>query len=419
MRTLNSDNTLSTDLLQQRERRINDAIALREPDRVPVMSMFGFLPARIAGITFEEAMYDYDKTMQAWTRAMVEFEPDAYDDPYPSRYWGKIMERLDYRQMIWPGHGIGTNLSFQFVEDEYMKAEEYEEFLTDMSDFMLGKYWPRIFGSLHAFEALPPAPCLYSYSGFGKLASLDTPEFENAFENLRSAAKEARKMLAGSAAFEGAMKQLGFPPQFGAMTNAPFDVISDYFRGTIGTMLDMYRVPDKLLGAVERMYHNTLRNGLTALKSGTPRVFIPLHKGADSFMSQEQFEVFYWPTLKRLILDLVDNGLVPFVFWEGECTSRLELIGDIPKGKVVYMFEGTDIFRAKEVLGDSVCIRGNVPISILMMGAEDDVKAYCKRVIDVVGKKGGFIMDASSNLDDARPENVKAMINFTREYGRY
>jgi hypothetical protein len=95
MRTLNSDNTLSTDLLQEREKRINDAIALREPDRVPVMSMFGFLPAKIAGITFEEAMYDYDKTMQAWTRAMVEFEPDAYDDPYPSRYWGKIMERLD------------------------------------------------------------------------------------------------------------------------------------------------------------------------------------------------------------------------------------------------------------------------------------------------------------------------------------
>ena len=51
------------DLLQERERRINDAIALREPDRVPVMCIFGFFPARFAGITFEEAMYDYDKGM--------------------------------------------------------------------------------------------------------------------------------------------------------------------------------------------------------------------------------------------------------------------------------------------------------------------------------------------------------------------
>lgn len=83
------------------------------------------------------------------------------------------------------------------------------------------------------------------------------------------------------------------------------------------------------------------------------------------------------------------------------------------------MFEATDIFRAKEILGDVVCIRGNVPISILMMGTADDVRACCKRLIDVVGRKGGFIMDAATNLDDARLENVKAMFDFTKEYGRY
>jgi uroporphyrinogen-III decarboxylase len=136
-------------------------------------------------------------------------------------------------------------------------------------------------------------------------------------------------------------------------------------------------------------------------------------------MSPKQFENFYWPTLKRLIHELVDNKLVPFVFWEGDCTARLEMIGDIPKGKVVYMFESTDIFKAKEILGDAVCIRGNVPISILMTGTPDDVRRYCKKLIDVVGKNGGFIMDASANLDDAIPENVKAMIEFTKEYGVY
>ena len=136
-------------------------------------------------------------------------------------------------------------------------------------------------------------------------------------------------------------------------------------------------------------------------------------------MSPEQFKTFYWPTLKRLILALIDEGLNPFVFWEGDCTSRLELIGDIPKGKAVYMFEATNIFKAKEILGDVVCIRGNVPISLLIAGTPDDVRAYCKKLIDIVGKKGGFIMDASTNLDDAKPENLKAMIEFTKEYGRY
>ena len=81
--------------------------------------------------------------------------------------------------------------------------------------------------------------------------------------------------------------------------------------------------------------------------------------------------------------------------------------------------ERTDIFHAKEVLGDIVCIRGNVPLSVLCTGNPDDVKEYCKRLINVVGKGGGFIMDASTVLDDAKPENVKALYEFTREYGRY
>ena len=148
------------DLLQQREKRINDAIALREPDRVPVMFIFGFFPARVSGITFEEAMYDYDKTMQSWIKAMVEFQPDAYDDPFTSRFFGRILEQLDYKQFRWPGHGVRSDLSFQYVEDEYMKANEYDAFLADPSDFMLRKYWPRIFGSLQAFENLFSIPGL-------------------------------------------------------------------------------------------------------------------------------------------------------------------------------------------------------------------------------------------------------------------
>ena len=411
--------TLSADLLRQREERINDAIELKEPDQVPVMFIFGFFPARVAGITFEDAMYDYDKTMQSWIRVMVEFQPDTYDDPFTGRFWGKILEGLDYKQFRWPGHGVASNLSFQYVEDEYMKADDYDALLRDPSDFILRKYWPRIFGSLRAFENLFSIPGLYSYSGFGKLATLDTPEMAKALEDLMAAAKEAKRMLSGSTEYGAKMKELGFPPQFGSMAHAPFDVISDFLRGTVGAMLDMYRKPDRLLEAAETIYPFMLQNGLGAKRNGIHRVFMPLHKGIDSFMSPDQFKTFYWPTLRKLILALIDEGLNPFVFWEGDCTSRLELIGDIPKGKAVYMFEATDIFKAKEILGDVVCIRGNVPLSVLITGTPDDVRAYCKKLIDVVGKKGGFIMDASSNLDDANPENLKAMIEFTKEYGQY
>ena len=88
-------------------------------------------------------------------------------------------------------------------------------------------------------------------------------------------------------------------------------------------------------------------------------------------------------------------------------------------GKVIYHFESTDIFKAKEIMRDRCCIRGNVHASIMTVGTPDDVKAYCKKLIDVCGKGGGFILDASTSLDDARPENVRALFDFTREYGVY
>ena len=58
-----------------------------------------------------------------------------------------------------------------------------------------------------------------------------------------------------------------------------------------------------------------------------------LHRGADGFMSLNQFETFYWPGLKKIILALIDAGLTPFVFFEGDFTSRLEYLTELPKGK--------------------------------------------------------------------------------------
>jgi len=47
----------------------------------------------------------------------------------------------------------------------------------------------------------------------------------------------------------------------------------------------------------------------------------------------------------------------------------------------------------------------------------EDVRTYCKKLIDVCAVDGGYIMDASSPLAEAKPENIQAMYDFTREYG--
>ena len=408
------------ELFQEREKRVNDAVQLKEPDRVPIMCLSGFFPAYYAGITCEEAMYDFEKCLKAWTLYLEDFEPDMTDNPFTTRFLGAVLEALDFKQLKWPGHGLDEMASYQFVEDEYMMADEYDRLLYDPTDFMIRTYWPRVFGVLKPFEALPPLHDVMSYyMGLGKFAAFGSPDMVEALEKLMDVAKKANKMIEGAVAWAGKCKELGVPASAGSLTQAPFDTVSDFLRGTKGAMLDMFRQPDKLLEATEKLLPMMLKLGLTAKERGVPRVFIPLHKGLDGFMSPEQFETFYWPTLKKLIEGLIEEDCTPIVFWEGDVASRLEIIGDIPPGKAIYGFERTDMFRAKEVLGDTVCLKGNVPLSMLVTGTPDEVKDYCKKLIDVVGKGGGFIMDSATVIDDAKPENVRAMINFTTEYGVY
>ena len=412
----------AAELFAQREKRISDAIALRVPDRVPILVFFGFFPARYAGMTVQEVMYDPDKIWQAQTKTLFDFQPDGDQNPYLLRYLGPILETLDFKQLMWPGHGLTSDHTYQFVEGEYMKADEYDAFLSDPTDFIIRRYWPRICGKLQGFEKLPPLHNIISYymgipTGFG---AFSLPEVIEALETLKAAGQESARIGSYVRKFGVEMKEAGYPVQFGGICQAPYDTLGDFFRGTKGIMLDMYRRPETLIKACEKLLPFMLEMAVAGTKiSGNPRVFIPIHKGLDAFMSLEQFKKFFWPTLRDLMVALINEGLVPCPLWEGDCTSRLDIIKDIPPGKACYALEATDIVKAKEILRDRVCIRGNLPLSILATGTPDDVRAYCKKLIDIAGPGGGYIMDASTGLDDAKAENVRAMFEFTKEYGVY
>lgn len=409
-------------LYREREKRFDDIVALRVPDRVPIMVSWGFLPALEAGMTVQEVMYDPEKLWTSQWDLTLEFQPDMEQNPFALRFIGPLLDALDFKQLKWAGHGLGPNTTYQFVEAEYMKADEYDWFLDDPSDFFLRRYLPRICGRLRGLETLPPLHNFITYymgMPFG-LIPLTSPEVTEALNALREAGGEAKRLASYSRRFSERAKEEGFPLQYGGMTQAPFDTLGDFLRGTKGLMLDMYRRPEKVTRACEKLLpymFNLVVNDTKLL--GNPRVFIPLHKGLDGFMSLEQFKKFFWPTLRDLMVALIDKGLIPCPFWEGNCESRLEVIRDIPAGKACYKFEATDMVKAKEVLKDTVCIRGNVPLSILVAGTPDEVRRYCKKLIDTAGKDGGFIMDAATGLDDAKIENVRAMFDFTREYGVY
>ena len=59
-----------------------------------------------------------------------------------------------------------------------------------------------------------------------------------------------------------------------------------------------------------------------------------------------------------------------------------------------------------------------MPSSLLCTGTPEEVKAYCKKLVEIVGKGGGLIVDGDIGIaDEAKVENVRAMTEAVFKYG--
>jgi hypothetical protein len=402
---------------KERITRIKDAIQLEKlPDRVPVFAFVDLFPSYYVGLNYEETMYDYDKLFMARKKYALDFEPDVIPGPFLLAP-GKFLDILDCRAMVWPGHGTSSNHTYQWIEIEYVMANEYDALIEDPSYFFISTYLPRVYGALAPLRKLSP------YTGVTAAYSLlpyGLPDVQAAYKTLFEAGSEALKWTRSVDAWNNKIAADGFPNFFGGVIEPPFDRIGNMLRGTNGIILDMYRQPDKLLKVLEAITPIIIKEGVSASSiSGRPIVFVPLCKGDDSFLSKEQYKTFYWPTLRKVLIGLIDEGCVPFLYAHGGYNTRLEIIKDLPRGKVIWAFDQTNMVKAKEILGHTTCIGGNMPITLLTMGTPQEVKDYAKRLIDTAGKGGGYIMLSGTGIDEAKPENVRAMIDFTKEYGVY
>ena len=410
------------ELHDERWQRVQTAMACGTPDRVPIPMMNADFHARYAGYTLGEVFYDADKLERAVEKTVLDFEPDCFEQQHTRIFVGRQLDLLDYGPMEWPGGRIGPDDAFQYLDQEIMTADEYDELLLDPSWYWLSKVIPRTARALAPLAAFPYPPML-TFSGIAvHTAAFGTPDMKQAMDRLHEVGKCALETVARERAFIARMAGLGFPVHRGGALLCPFDFVVDFLRGGKNGMLDMMRREDKLLALIDRLMKTFVRRAVDlSTRHPVKVVFVPLHWGIDGFMSPAQFKRIYWPQLRTMLMMLIDAGLQPLVFFEGNVTSRLEIIADVPPGKCTYQFETTDIVRAKDVLGGIACVRGGVPASLLISGSPAEVQDHVKMLIRRVGKGGGYIVDggAAGIPREARVENVRAMFDTVKEHGAY
>jgi hypothetical protein len=406
---------------RERATRMMTALLCQEPDRVPVILPSGNFPAYYAGWNLKRVMYDYQALYKAWTKFMNDFYDDMDNFMGPGLIFSApALEILGYRPYKWPGHGLGDNVnSYQFVEEAYMRADEYDALIKDPSDFSFRVLVPREIGSLEVLQKLPP---LHSLMGMPLVLAYPfiNPEMRAAFQSLIKAGEELERWQKWVMTFTKECVEAGFPGGGGGMGVAPFDVIGDFLRGTQGTILDMYRQPEKVLEAIDMITAQTIKRIVTGVNaSGAYTVSFPLHKGDDTFMSDKQFEKFYWPSLKKVMDALIDEGIMVSLFAEGRYNRRLQYIGDFPKGWVHWQFDQTDMASAKKIVGKNCSIAGNIPASVMITGTPQDVVECSRRLIETCAPGGGYILTGGATATEAKPENLRAMMEAALKYGVY
>src|SRR5450756_566085 len=148
------------ELYRQREQRFNDIVALKKPDRAPVVPLgVGYFVDLWKGYSYKDAGYNHPQHYEAIRDATIEFGWDL--TPMNTLFAADGYEAIGTTQLRWPGGELPDDTGFQFVEGEYMRAEEYDEFLADPNGFTLRKIFPRIATNLAGFEQVPIPPLYF------------------------------------------------------------------------------------------------------------------------------------------------------------------------------------------------------------------------------------------------------------------
>lgn len=413
------------ELLEERERRIMDAVALKEPDRVPILApTTNQFPYIRKGHKMSQIVYDLDTALEDIRDFLRVYEPDTgFGAGSCFEGQGPMLELSDCRCYYWagmPGDKIPEDSIQQFIEFPTLQDDEIAGFVKDRTWTMLTKVLPRAYGVFEPMAKIGTSGMFFPKLGYESVAfTASQPEVAEMYGKLQKLAGMWGAYYGKTGAFVAEIEEMGFPCMSGVPGMVPFDWYSNFIRGTMNACMDIIRHADE----VKDILQTVVEAGLGSLKWGKPRPghfhYIFMHKGMDGFLSGDQYEEFYWSYYQPQIQAIVDGGEIPYIFTEGPYNSRLEFLKQLPPGKCVVHFEQVDMAKAKEELGGVACIAGNFPYQSLARKSAQEVADECKRLLDVMAPGGGYMFDLDGGMYAMPEENLEALYGTLRDYGSY
>jgi hypothetical protein len=366
--------------------RVNKHISLEEPDRVGIAPMGEFYYAQLVDMSIEDFLMDPVKADQAFEygfkkhggfdMAEVAFLLASYLSTAPDSF------STFYLDWHLPGRERDPyaipNLNERAREDPVMTEDDY--------DLVLKHGWHRLFSFRRA-----------GVEDFLRLAAVGP-----------AVAPLVQKWW----------QEYQVPTMIDAGFGQPVGVLAR-MRGTTNFLLDLRRRPEKMLEVMDVLCDGLIAYSLAQAEMLHARTLILGAGTAADFISPQMFERFVLPFLVRCANAAVEAGYRLQYHFDTNWTPMLPYLKELPaKSGYLHLDERTDIIEAKRVLGDHLCLFGNLKPALFRFGTEEEVERQVMEIIDGCAAGGGLIISAELTAD-SRFELVDKMVQVTKSYGVY
>ncbi len=360
------------DLLKERMARIRKAIALEKPDRTPVVLLYALFAAKTVGMPFGDFCASVVNSAEAMIKT-YELCGDADGTDYLG-FATYGLSQLWLSKVKIPGKELDHDVPYQVAESELMKIEDY--------DTILDKGWPEFYEDyMHNRVFNDVAP---------ELLPFNQPPFD------------AKTVC----------DPLGIPVlTAGVPLSSPFEMLCGG-RSMTKFIHDLFTIPDKVQAVMDLIAPHVYGPFLDiSVNGGYTGIWLGGWRSASQMLSPKLWDRFVWPYYSKMVNDVIDRGLVAILHLDANWTRDLARFRELPKGKCIMATDGqTDLFKAKELLGDHMCLMGDVPATMLSMGSPDAVHEYCTKLIETLGPEG-FILHSGCDIPvNAKLDNVRAMV---------